>query len=142
MFFEVTHMRRPWGEWWVVVHNKKEQYKVKKLRIRKGKSISNQYHNYRDEYWIVVSGRGKVVTEGKELEIKKGDTFVFKRGEKHKVTCTSAHRKDLLVAIEVQLGEILDEDDIVRLEPKETLYDKLTGPFKEAFFGGRNRSTE
>ena len=132
--FEIKHMRRPWGEWFVLIHNKKEHYKVKKLVIKPGRSISNQYHNYRDEYWVMVSGKGKVITDSKEIDIQKGDSFVFKRGEHHKVTCTSLHKKDPLVAIEVQLGEILDENDIVRLEPKETLYGRFTRSVKEVFF--------
>lgn len=142
MFFETKHRRRPWGEWWVLSHNKKENYKVKKLIIRPGKATSNQYHDYRDEYWIVVSGRGKVVTSGGEKEVKKGDMFVFKRGESHKVYCTSTHRKDPLIIVEVQLGEILDEDDIINLEEKRKgPYGRFVGAFKEAFFGGRNGNT-
>lgn len=106
----VDFMNRPWGSWWVL--EKGEGYKVKRLQILPNESISLQYHNERDEVWTVVSGEGRVVIEGRIFNIRATDTFFVPKKNIHKVTCTS---KEPLVAIEVQIGAITNESDIVRV---------------------------
>jgi mannose-1-phosphate guanylyltransferase/mannose-6-phosphate isomerase len=107
---EDLSMIRPWGSWHVL--EKGEQYKVKRLEILPDCSISMQYHNHRSETWIITQGAGKVVLEGSVFSVKAGDTFVVPKKSIHKVTNTS---NTILTAIEVQIGEITSEDDIVRV---------------------------
>lgn len=103
-------MTRPWGRWTVL--DKGQGYKVKRLEIDPGQSISYQYHNHRDEFWTIVAGSGIMLLDDEESHITPGMNFVIYSKEKHKVTNTS---ETVLVAIEVQLGEITEEDDIVRV---------------------------
>lgn len=101
---------RPWGYWCVLDYD--QGYKVKRLEILPDQSISLQYHVHRAEIWNIVQGEGKVIVDGNIFKVSKGDTFVVPRQALHKITNT--HLNETLVAIEVQLGEICSEDDIVR----------------------------
>ena len=101
---------RPWGTWEVI--DEGPWYKVKRLTVEPNKSISLQYHNHRSETWAVTQGRGEVILDDKTFKVKRGDTFVVPIKAIHKITNIS---KTQLVIIEVQCGEITEEDDIVRL---------------------------
>lgn len=103
---------RPWGSWSVI--EKGPGYKIKKLIIKPHKSISNQYHLHRSETWCVVSGNGQAFINDKIKVIHAGDIFVVKKKETHRVQ-NNSDTEDLVV-IEVQLGNICEEDDIVRIE--------------------------
>jgi mannose-6-phosphate isomerase len=100
-----------WGSWRVLAIG--DGYKVKSLEILPDQSISLQYHNHREEYWTIVQGTGRVVIRGDIMNVKKGDVFFIPIGDIHKVTCTSL--TEPLIAIETQIGEICDEEDIVRV---------------------------
>lgn len=106
----VPHMQRTWGNWWVI--EKGDGYKVKRLEIYPNESVSMQYHNHRDELWNIVKGRAKVMIEGRMFEATSGDSFRINKKEIHKITCIS---KEPLLAIEVQIGNITNETDIVRV---------------------------
>lgn len=105
---------RDWGHWetWC----KFEGYKVKRLIINKGESISRQFHNHRDEIWVVVEGSGRLELGYPDLlniiPLKIGDAVTIRKREVHKVYASENER---LVAIEVQLGEITEETDILRV---------------------------
>ena len=101
---------RPWGEWHVL--DVDQGYKVKRLHILPDQSISLQYHVHRSEHWTIVQGEGKVIVDGNIFKVSKGDTFVVPKQALHKITNT--HLTETLIAIEVQMGEICSEDDIVR----------------------------
>jgi mannose-6-phosphate isomerase-like protein (cupin superfamily) len=101
---------RPWGAWEVI--EKGKGYKIKKLVIQPYQSISLQYHNHRSEAWSIVEGFGEVILGDKVFRVSAGDSFVVPKKATHKITAIS---KTPLIAIEVQLGEITQEDDIVRL---------------------------
>lgn len=107
---EPTSMVRPWGAWYVI--EKGKGYKVKRLEILPNESISMQYHLHRSEVWTIVQGEGKVIVDGEIFKVRKGDTFEVPIQAIHKITCTS---KETLIAIEVQIGEITEESDIVRV---------------------------
>lgn len=104
-------MTRKWGEWEVI--EKGNGYKLKKLTVLPSRSISLQYHNHRSETWCILQGHGQMILGNSEFSVFEGDTVVVPIQEKHKITCTSTIP---LIAIEVQLGEITEEDDIVRLD--------------------------
>ena len=102
---------REWGEY--VVIDSGPGYKVKKLIIRPGKSISLQYHAHREEHWVVLSGEGTVVISCKAKVINPGDYVYVAINEIHKIV--NGNNLDLEI-IEVQRGEIIDEEDITRLD--------------------------
>jgi mannose-6-phosphate isomerase-like protein (cupin superfamily) len=101
---------RPWGTWEVI--DQGSWYKVKRLIIQPNKAISLQYHIHRSETWAITQGRGEVRLDGETFQVKRGDTFVVPIGAIHKIANIS---NTPLIIIEVQCGEIVEEDDIVRL---------------------------
>ncbi len=104
---------RPWGYFENLAEDK--DFKVKKIVIYTGEKISLQFHNHRMEKWTLVRGSGKVKIGIKESFAKYGDSFSIDPEEIHTIENTG---KDKLEIIEIQLGEILSEDDIVRLGDK------------------------
>ena len=104
---------RPWGNWEVLEVS--DNYCVKKICVIPGGILSLQLHHHRSEHWIVVEGEA-VVTLGEEKLVKKANESVYIPAEtKHRIE----NRADKnMVFIEVQTGENLDENDIVRLEDR------------------------
>jgi mannose-6-phosphate isomerase-like protein (cupin superfamily) len=102
---------RPWGTWEVL--DSHDNYCVKKICVLPHSSLSLQLHHHRSEHWILVEGEA-VVTLGEEKLVKKADETVYIPVEvKHRIQNDSSSR---VVFIEVQSGENLDENDIVRFE--------------------------
>ncbi|PHQ65002.1 MAG: mannose-1-phosphate guanylyltransferase/mannose-6-phosphate isomerase [Sulfurimonas sp.] len=102
---------RPWGTYTVLENN--QAYKTKKIVVRPGKRLSLQSHFHRNEHWIIVSGTARV-TVGKRIKLLKANESTYiPAGEKHRLE--NPGRIDL-VMIEAQIGEYLEEDDIVRYE--------------------------
>ena len=102
---------RPWGTWEVLDCG--ENFCVKKIKVIPGGKLSLQLHHHRDEHWIIVEGQA-IVTLGEEKLLKKANDSIFIPVEtKHRIQNDS--NADV-VFIEVQAGDSLDENDIVRLE--------------------------
>ncbi len=101
---------RPWG-WY---ENLKEDtgYKVKRLYVQPNQKISLQYHNQRDEHWVVVSGDGTLELNEDIKKLKVGDYIFVPVLSKHRITGGN----DGIMIVEVQLGKICNEEDIVRIE--------------------------
>jgi mannose-1-phosphate guanylyltransferase/mannose-6-phosphate isomerase len=102
---------RPWG--WYDSVDKGNRFQVKRIGVKPGASLSLQMHHHRAEHWIVVAGTAKV-TRGKE-------TFFLSENQSTYIPIGEVHRlsnpgKVDLEMIEVQSGNYLGEDDIVRLE--------------------------
>jgi len=108
----MTLIHKPWGCY--TDYFRGEQVAFKRLDINTHESISYQYHELRDEVWYVVSGIGLLTIDDTISVMEPGDSVCIKRGQKHKIECTSA---DSLVIYEMQMGRP-SEDDIVRLEDK------------------------
>ena len=72
-----------------------------------------QYHNNREEHWIVIGGKGKVIISEKEFQAEVGSKFYIEKKDIHRI---ENNYEEPLVLIEVQLGDKISEDDIVRLE--------------------------
>jgi len=107
----VDYHKRPWGSWYVLERG--SGYKIKKLNILPGESISLQYHNLRSEIWSIISGTGLMRINEQSFVVNAGEMYkVFVR-DIHKVTNTS--KEHPLVILELQQGETCSEDDIVRL---------------------------
>jgi len=111
---------RDWGQWYVIT--KGPYYKVKKLVISPGKSISKQYHNHRTETWFIIQGRGQAFIDSHIEVLKIGTILTIKPKSVHQVKNLSEDQD--LIAIEVQTGEICEEEDIVRIYPPLTEEDK------------------
>lgn len=104
--------RRPWGVYKTTVLQEKYQSKI--MQINPGGTLSLQYHNRREEYWVVASGEGEVQLGKSTISAHAGSMFFVPRGCVHRIRNTSD--KNLLLVIEVQIGDYFGEDDIVRLE--------------------------
>ena len=101
---------RPWGAYTTL--REEPGYKVKRIVVRKGQSLSLQYHRRRAEHWVVVRGQGIVQIGDLEYPTSAGEYRYVPLGERHRLTNIGA---DDLILIEVQCGDYLGEDDIVRL---------------------------
>ena len=106
--------QRPWGFYKTTVLN--DYYQAKVISIRPGGQLSLQSHRFREEHWIVVHGNGTVQVDGSLLEVRCGSSLFIPRGAKHRVTNTD--QGESLIITEVQIGDYLGEDDIVRYEDK------------------------
>lgn len=102
---------RPWGSYQVLLES--EFYKIKQIIVRPKKRLSLQKHFHRNEHWIVVRGSAVVNLDGKEFILRTNESTYIPMGSTHRL---SNEGKIELVIIEVQVGEYLGEDDIVRLD--------------------------
>lgn len=103
--------RRPWGSFTVL--DEGDGYKVKRIEVLSGKRLSYQKHARRAEHWMVVGGKALVALDGKDIEVGLGETIDIPVGSAHRIENPG---EDLLVFIEIQRGDYLGEDDIVRLQ--------------------------
>jgi len=104
---------RPWGSFTNLEQG--STWQVKRLEIKPNSSISLQMHNHRSEHWIIVDGLAKVEIEGKISILKKNESTYIPINAKHRLTNLGPN---LLILIEVQSGDYLGEDDIIRFEDK------------------------
>lgn len=102
---------RPWGTYTVLEED--PQYKIKRIEVKPGESLSLQMHHHRSEHWIVVSGMARVVNGDHELFVRTNESTYIPAGHKHRLENPGLLD---LVMIEVQSGQYLGEDDIVRFE--------------------------
>ncbi len=103
---------RPWGFYKILEATKHRV--IKKIRVFPKHAISLQLHHHRSEHWVVVNGKALVYIDGKENLVKQGESTFIKPDQKHRLTNPS--ETEPLEIIEVQLGEIVTEEDIVRFE--------------------------
>ena len=104
-------VHRPWGTYTVLGEG--SGFKVKRIEVRPGASLSLQMHHHRSEHWVVVSGQAKVINGEREILINTNESTYIPAGHLHRLT----NPGDLMcVMIEVQSGGYLGEDDIVRFE--------------------------
>ena len=103
--------RRPWGSFNVL--DEGDNFKVKRIEVLPGKRLSYQKHAQRAEHWVVVNGTAKVTLDDRDIEVKAGESIDIAIGAAHRVENPG---EELLVFIEVQRGNYLGEDDIVRLQ--------------------------
>lgn len=103
---------RPWGSYTTLYNG--DDYKVKKLQVNPGKKISLQYHNRRCETWTVVKGQAEIINGDKTVILNPSETIFIPKKNHHRLINPS--KTDILEVIEVQRGDYLEEDDIIRLE--------------------------
>ena len=104
---------RPWGAYTVLQDG--PGFKIKRIEVKSGAALSLQLHHRRSEHWVVVAGVAKV-TRGE-------DTFIVNANGSTYIPVETKHRlenpgKEPLVMIEVQCGDYLGEDDIVRFDDR------------------------
>lgn len=100
---------RPWGTYTVLEED--PAYKIKRIEVKPGASLSLQMHHHRSEHWIVVSGMAKVVNGEREFFVNTNESTYIPAGHMHRLENPGLLN---LVMIEVQSGQYLGEDDIVR----------------------------
>lgn len=88
-------------------------FKVKRIEVLPGKRLSYQKHSQRAEHWFVIEGTAKVTLDNRDVMIAAGEAIDIPVGSAHRVE--NPGQEDLIF-IEVQRGNYLGEDDIVRLE--------------------------
>jgi mannose-1-phosphate guanylyltransferase / mannose-6-phosphate isomerase len=104
-------VHRPWGTYTVLEED--SGYKIKRIEVKPGASLSLQMHHHRSEHWIVVHGMARVVNGDAELLLNTNQSTYIPAGHKHRLENPGVID---LVMIEVQSGDYLGEDDIVRFQ--------------------------
>ncbi|MBA2652905.1 MAG: mannose-1-phosphate guanylyltransferase/mannose-6-phosphate isomerase [Tatlockia sp.] len=104
-------VHRPWGTFTVLEEG--ARFKIKRIEVRPGASLSLQMHYHRSEHWIVVSGIAKVINGDREILLSTNESTYVPAGHKHRLENPGLTP---LIMIEVQSGEYMGEDDIVRFK--------------------------
>jgi len=104
---------RPWGHFISIEEG--INWKVKRIVVNPKERLSLQLHKYRAEHWIVVEGIAEVQIEDKYKTLYKNQSTFIPLGSKHRLSNTSS---EPLILIEVQSGDYLGEDDIIRFNDK------------------------
>lgn len=109
----VLHRRvaRPWG--WYDSIDMGDRFQVKRITVKAGASLSLQMHHHRAEHWIVVKGLAKVTNGDQVLILNENQSTYIPIGVKHRLENPGSEPLEM---IEVQSGDYLGEDDIVRFE--------------------------
>jgi mannose-1-phosphate guanylyltransferase/mannose-6-phosphate isomerase len=104
-------VHRPWG--WYNSIDEGERFKVKRIQVKPGASLSLQKHHHRAEHWIVVKGTAEITNGDKILTLTENQSTYIPLGEVHRLANPGTTPLEI---IEVQSGKYLSEDDIVRFE--------------------------
>jgi mannose-1-phosphate guanylyltransferase/mannose-6-phosphate isomerase len=104
-------VHRPWGSYTVL--EEAQGYKIKRIVVKPGASLSLQMHRHRSEHWVVISGTAKVINGEKEYVVRTNESTFIAVGDKHRL---ANQTDEELVIIEVQAGDYVGEDDIVRFD--------------------------
>lgn len=102
---------RPWGSYTTLEEG--ERFKIKRIEVKPGASLSLQMHHHRSEHWIVVNGMAKVTNADQQFYLRANESTFILAGHKHRLENPGITP---LILIEVQSGDYLGEDDIVRFE--------------------------
>ena len=116
---ELTHNNfenRPWGKFENILISQK--LKIKKITVNPKSRLSKQFHNFRSEHWFITEGEGIVFKDGEKKKLKKGESIDIPRKSIHYI---ENYTKNILIFIEIQMGEYFGEDDIIRIDD---IYDR------------------
>jgi len=102
---------RPWGNYTVLEEG--SRYKIKKIVVNQGESLSLQMHHHRSEHWVVVKGTARVTVGDKEYFLHENESIYVPKSTKHRLENPG---KIPLEIIEIQVGEYVEEDDIIRFD--------------------------
>ena len=102
---------RPWGTYRTI--EQKDNYQLKHIVVKPGKRLSLQYHHSRDEHWTVIKGKGTVQLDEISSDLELNGRIFIPKLAKHRM---SNHTEEDVEFLEIQIGDYLGEDDIVRVE--------------------------
>ena len=102
---------RPWGSWTVLAEG--HGYRIKMIDMQPSHRMSLHYHHNRSEHWVVVAGKARIVIGEKHYDMQLMQSVLIPARTVHRIENPYS---ELLQIVEVQRGDQLDEDDIVRLE--------------------------
>jgi mannose-6-phosphate isomerase len=102
---------RPWGSFHILEEG--QGFKVKRIVVNPGGRLSLQSHKRRGEHWTVVTGTATVTVGDRVVDLVRSESVDIPKGEKHRLENFGI---ELIEIIEVQFGDYLGEDDIVRYE--------------------------
>ncbi|MGC1878459.1 MAG: mannose-1-phosphate guanylyltransferase/mannose-6-phosphate isomerase [Rhabdochlamydiaceae bacterium] len=109
--FENLTSHRPWGKFTILEEG--NRYKIKRIVVDPGQRLSLQMHYHRSEHWIVVKGTAKVTIGDKEMLVHENESIFVPKSEMHRLENPGMIGLEL---IEVQVGEYVGEEDIVRFD--------------------------
>jgi mannose-1-phosphate guanylyltransferase / mannose-6-phosphate isomerase len=104
-------VHRPWGSYTILEET--GVYKIKRVSVKPGQKLSLQLHHHRSEHWVVVRGTAEVELNGENKLLRQGESTFVRSGTRHRLKNPGVIS---LEVIEVQLGEYLEEDDIIRFD--------------------------
>ncbi len=104
---------RPWGSYDSL--DDAPGFQVKRLTVMPGAALSLQMHHHRAEHWVVVGGTARITRDDEVFELAFGGHTFIPRGARHRIENPGT---DPLRIIEIQVGDYLGEDDIVRFEDR------------------------
>lgn len=104
-------VHRPWGTYTVLGSG--AGFKIKRLDLKPGGRLSLQLHHHRSEHWVVVRGTAQVTTDTHTFFVRANESTYIPAGHKHRLENPGA---DSVVIIEVQSGDYVGEDDIIRFD--------------------------
>jgi mannose-1-phosphate guanylyltransferase/mannose-6-phosphate isomerase len=102
---------RPWGYYETV--DSGENFQVKRIMVKPGARLSLQKHQHRSEHWVVVKGKAEIWRDAEIFYISANESAYIPKGVKHRLTNPTTENLEI---IEVQSGEYLGEDDIIRFD--------------------------
>jgi mannose-1-phosphate guanylyltransferase len=104
---------RPWGAFTVLQEG--PGFKIKRIEVKSGAALSLQAHAHRSEHWVVVSGRARVTNDERVYDIGVNESTFIPVGARHRLENPGG---EPLLLIEVQCGDYVGEDDIVRFDDR------------------------
>ena len=102
---------RPWGTYRTI--EQRDNYQIKHITVKPGKRLSLQYHHHRDEHWTLIKGKGVVQLNAVSVKLAVNQYMFIPKKAHHRMTNDT---DEVLEFIEIQVGDYLGEDDIVRVE--------------------------
>ena len=119
---EHTTVHRPWGSYTVLEVG--SRYKIKRIEVKPGAKLSFQLHRHRSEHWVVVAGTATVTVGDKTHDVHPNESTYVPVSTKHRL---ENQGRVPLQLIEVQNGDYIEEDDIVRFDDEYGRSDKKQG---------------
>ena len=104
-------VQKPWGLYQILEQGK--NHLVKKILVKPGGKLSLQSHKYRSEHWIIVEGVATITINKKIKNLKSNESIFIPKQAKHRL---ENNKKKNLIVVEVQYGNSLQEEDIIRYE--------------------------
>jgi mannose-6-phosphate isomerase len=106
-----VYEERPWGAFWSL--DRGAAHQVKRILVHPKGRLSLQYHHHRAERWVVIEGTATITVDDAVMKVQPGGVVMIPKGAVHRLENLTASPVEI---IEVQMGDYLGEDDIVRLD--------------------------